>query len=333
MLKMHVTARNATVWCGLVASPFLLYFMVVPQQPINVPGVSVLLHNVKVVTCSTTPVQHEFDFTVNVCSGMRWRGYGWKLKQLLKYARTEHNDTILVLVDGADSFVNHEVYETDFYRRFDGFDADIVVASEESCSAYDPCDMDMITTLYGNTLTTKSPFVNSPIAGKSWALQEAIVAMIRFLNNADSGNDQVAVTNLVSKYIQPAKPLRIYHDVHQQFFGSFVHVVPLVPGERLFRRKRIFGGPIKYTCADEDGNAFIYSCIDVDIKHVTRHGVDLLDGQAYVVDDETCDVSRTHSELYATPLFWHGNGPGRYVFSQLQKIRLRCLSQRFVISN
>ena len=122
--------------------------------------------NVAVVTCATAGVSHAFDFSTNVCTGQKWKGFGWKMKQLLRYIKTQDRNALFVLVDGVDTFVNRGAFTFDFHAKWKSFNADIVVASEEACYAADDCYNDMIFSLYKNLSRSKSPFVNSPLAGR-----------------------------------------------------------------------------------------------------------------------------------------------------------------------
>ena len=284
--------------------------------------------NVKVVTCATYAIKHSFDFNINVCTGLKWHGFGWKLKQFLNHLTTEHNNTIVFLVDGKDTFVNHLQLNTNFLKRWKSLNADIVVGSEEACYGGEDCDMDMVKALYKQP-SSRSAFVNSPLVGYVWALREAITAMIEFEGGGDWMDDQLAATQLVNGHTRTRIPLRVHHDTKQEIFASFVHLAKYVHGENIYRHRiwPLFG-PQKYTCVS-DGKVLPFGCIDVGVESVRRNTVTLKDGVQYSVSRASCDVLRDtpDNDLGHAPIIWHGNGPGRFVFKRMQRLRMACIRQ------
>jgi hypothetical protein len=314
---------------GLGCLAVMLVLSNLERQTYAVTSLATINVDVHVATCSTKGVKHFFDFTVNVCKdAKKWGGFGWKMKQFRRYIDAQDNNTLVVLVDGADSFVNRLAFKHSLLQKWNALQADVVVASEEACSAVQDCTAEMVQTLYPRLAHTKAPFVNSPIAGRAWALKEVFAKLIQYSGAVNSFDDQLAMTQLVGARVPGIpKTIRIVHDTGQTVFGSFVHLRKYVEGQRIYKKTKYGGlGKLpKYTCVD-DNKLLVFGCIDVGIQRRTDHEVQLLDGTLYSVDED-CDVVRLNSMLGFDPVFWHGNGPGRHVFKYIQKKREHCFQK------
>lgn len=245
---------------------------------------------------------------------------------LLQGIKTLKNDTLVVLVDGTDSFINRGNFAYRFFDVWDNLNADLVIASEEACSAdHKDCDLAMVNALYPRLAKSRSAFVNSPLAGKGWALQEALTRLINWGGGINTFDDQFAVTQLANGNIAMPAHIRIVHDTKQQLFGSFVHLAKYVKGENIFRRGyRIV--PKRFTCTDGGGSAMVFQCIDVAVQSQHERKLVMYDGLQYTVN-ANCDISRVSSLLNLSPVFWHGNGPGKHVFHILERMRIKCLQK------
>lgn len=292
----------------------------------EIPTLQTLNHKVAVVTCSTSELSHPFDYTVNVCAGKKWKGFGWKMKQLLQYVEaTTNDDMIFALLDGKDAFVNRGAFAHDFEKKWKTLDADVVVASEEACSAVDDCYEHMVSYLYPNLSKSKSPFVNSPMCGYRKPLVQVLKAMIRYSGGRDKADDQLAATQIVNGNIDLPAGIRVVHDTHQDLFGSFVHLAKYNKNNPPIHRQRWFRHTQIDTCNDENGKLHVFGCITVGIKTEGNSYIAMKDGLVYDMR-ENCDVKRSYSLLGKVPVFWHGNGPGRFVYNKMQEKRLRCLA-------
>lgn len=299
----------------------MLWLLSSPQHPkLNLKSLHSLNAKVKVVTCSTFEVAEPFDYTVNVCAGKKWKGFGWKMAQLLHYVEAAQDDeeTIFALLDGKDALVNRRFFALHFHRKWKQLNADVVVASEEACSAGDDCNQNMIDNLYPTLSKSKSPFVNSPICGYKTPLTLVLKAMIKYGGGRDSADDQLAATQLVNGNIALPPGIRVVHDTNQDIFGSFVHLVNNDNKGAMFSNAH-------RTCTDGKGNLHVLSCKNVAIKNDGDNYITMQDDVVYDIK-QNCDVERLNSQLSTSPAFWHGNGPGWSVFKAVQKKRVRCLS-------
>ena len=272
-------------------------------------------------------MRYPFDFTENVCEGQKWKGFGWKMKQFLKYVQRHPNDTMTVLVDGKDMFTNHDDLVLSFWDKFNRLNADVIVSSDELCRG-DVCNGgEREKLLMQNLPFSRSAFANSPIAGRAWALEEALVAMLQ-RSWSDTEDDQVAATDLVITKLR-TRSARVVLDVNQTLFGSFLH---LAPARRGWLARQVLpllpavasknSNPVQQ-CTDGKGTMF-HNCSRVPIHTRKKGSVTLQDNVEYIIDPQSCSVRRIRSALDSNPVFWHGNWLGRQVFNAVQKRRFDC---------
>jgi len=279
-----------------------------------------ILPRVQIITCQPGKVPYPTDVTANVCESQHWGGFGWKLKQLLKYAETQSNDSMLVLIDGKDTFANREALASSFWPTFRKFDADVIVASDEACRL-EICDGGALEAraLSAGPSST-SAFANSPMAGRAWAIKAVLRLMIQ-QDGSDKADDQLLAEWLV-KTKHNNTTLRLALDTQQSFFGSFNHVARQSSGHAP-HRSLVWPKRDVMPCTDGLGNLF-RKCGQVAVKLQTEAGVQLTDNLLYTVA-RTCNVLRAHSALHYRPLFWHGNWRGRGVYNLMRSRRTKCL--------
>lgn len=283
-------------------------------------------NNAQVITCGTSRLRTPFDFTKkNVCKNKKWKGFGWKLKQFLKYAKTQPSDTLLVLVDAKDVFVNHRELQKFVWSRFDNFNTDVIISSDEICRT-ELCNNAQRKRLFmRNIPLSRSAFANSAMAGRAWALVEVITSMLR-PDWSDAADDQLLAIDVIIKPRYTLKA-RVALDVNQLFFGSFAHVQPVI---QTWFTRFVDSIPFKtnyesnYICTDGLGRLF-HTCSRVPIVARDDISITLMDNVQYVVDPRSCSVKRFESTLGFNPIIWHGNWLGRQVFNAVQKRRAKCL--------
>lgn len=288
--------------------------------------VSAADNSAQVITCGTFRLRAPFDFTKNVCKNKKWKGFGWKLKQFLKYAKSQPSETLLILVDAKDVFVNHREFQQFVWSRFDNFDADVIISSDEICRTELCNNAEKKRLLMRDMPLYRSAFANSAMAGRAWALVEVITSMLR-RDWSDAADDQLLAIDAI---IDPAHTLkaRVALDVNQFFFGSFAHVQPAI---QTWFRQLVNGVPFKtnyesnYICTDGQGRLF-YTCSRVPIVAQDDISITLADNVLYAVDPRSCSVKRFESTLGFNPIIWHGNWLGRQVFNAVQKRRTKCLN-------
>lgn len=97
--------------------------------------------NFKIVSCGTDESKMEKileDIDVNIGKGVEWRGGtmqgpggGQKVNLMKKYLATVEEDTIVMFIDGYDTFISASKEE--ILKRYLGFNKDIVFSAEKVC--------------------------------------------------------------------------------------------------------------------------------------------------------------------------------------------------------
>tara|TARA_B110000902_G_scaffold52546_1_gene60762 strand:+ start:6238 stop:7251 length:1014 start_codon:yes stop_codon:yes gene_type:complete len=282
---------------------------------------------VQIITCGTKRVAPHLQQVLNVCANKQWKGFGWKMKQFLKYAQTQPDDTILLLIDAKDTFVNRNELVNQIQMKFDSFDADVVFSSDEICRREACLNVHRKQLLLKQLPHSISAFANSAMAGRAWALRQVLTIMLA-PDWSDLKDDQIAAIDMFGATSKMTLA-RVALDTNQHLFGSFAHVKPMhlshskqfiaVATHEIVQKKN------NYICTDGSGNLF-YNCTRVSIVARDRNSVTLIDNVQYTIDPATCSVNRIGSMLATDPIVWHGNWLGRQAFNVVGARRRNCLN-------
>lgn len=260
-------------------------------------------------------------------------------------------ESILIFIDG-DVIINNEIDVQEMQKIWLSFGADVVISTEMSCWMGFMCTEKDLKLFYGKHIekdqlgpekASPSPFINSgAYMGKATALADIYLRSVHYPEF--DMDDQ----KMVTEWLIGNGSWSIATDTTQKIFGSTLYAQPFsspIAGRSVCPSLSI--AMANFSCVSIPGSKFFpeQCCSNGDIDSstqlrmfpmveqgphacaITRHsGMRSQSEGRPGMDNGALDQFWTpsFSRLEAMPLFWHGNGPGKTIWTALAKRARRC---------
>lgn len=276
-----------------------------------------------------------YGHPINLCMHItHYAGHGVKLQAYMDFLSSVNRerlqaatcDVLIILADGSDVIINN-IHVLEVESRWKSFNNDIVLSTEMSCWIGHFCTQDDVKTYYSSPADTDSPsiFINSGgMIGRLHALWKLFCEASKALYKVNPlTDDQWALTALYvhNKNLATKHRLKIQLDHRQLLFGSFTYV-------HSFNESMICPPHQIRTCYDIVAKrSLVMSCCLPDFHEKAVAGM-------FEMDPKSCNVfrvtssgqfySEVHLLLVPLPVFWHGNGAGKFNFRKFRDPTLKC---------
>ena len=311
-------------------------------------------HHVSFMSPNTTTAS-QLTRSTNICVGKKWSGFKMKPQQYAEYAlsvsrnrRADGCEAVLIFIDG-DVIINNEIDVEEMQKRWISFGTDVVISTEMSCWMGFICLEKDVKRFYKKQMekdqlepdqASPSPFVNSgAFMGKATALADI------FSTSPNYPEFDLDDQKLVTEWL--LGDWSIATDTTQKIFGSTLYAQPFTSP---FLNRSVCPSPpigvANFSCMSIPGSRFVAQqcCSNADIDKKTQlhmfpivehgpHACAIIRHSGMHEGVRRKDAAMappeqfwatSFSRLETRPLFWHGNGPGKSVWTALAKRARRC---------